>query len=69
MPTYYEDGAALDVTILEDMSNDEFERYRLKVNAVLRSSRIVKDPEIGSEFTCDRLKNCGYAAGMWDLEK
>ena len=69
MAIYREDGAILDVTVLEDTSDNEWKRYKLKINSVLKSSPIVNDPKIGEVFDCCQRKDSGFAFGMWDLEQ
>lgn len=67
MPTFHEDGLILDVTVLENNSDMDCERYKLRVNSILQSSSICKDPDIGEEFTVEKRKNYGCCGGMWHL--
>lgn len=66
MAEYHEDGMVCDVTILEDTSDNEWERYKLKVNKVLQSSSIVKDPEVGEEFSVEKARGIS-CSGLWHL--
>lgn len=67
MAEFHEDGAVLDVTVLEDTSDDTWFRYKLQINKILQSSSIHNDPAIGEVFTVDKLKVGSDCWGMWHL--
>ena len=67
MAEYHEDGAILDVTVLEDTSDTEWFRYKLRVNQVIQSSRLVNDPAIGEIFDVNKRKVGAGCWGMWHL--
>lgn len=67
MAEYHEDGCILDVTVLEDNSTAELYVYTLQINKIIKSSRIVIDPVVGSTFICDKLKKGVMCMGMWSL--
>lgn len=50
---YQEDDWIAEVEILEDLSDDEYERYNLKVIRTIRESRIYKPTQDGETFTCE----------------
>lgn len=56
-----------DVTVLVDRSDAEWYRYELRVDKVLQSSWLCKDPEVGEVFSVEQRKNSGCYGGMWHL--
>jgi len=64
---YSEDDWKARVEILEDNSDDKWERYTLKVIETLNVSRIYNPTEGGEEFDVTHKKGCAYG-GMWHLE-
>ena len=66
MAEYHEDGIVMDVNILSDNSDNEWERYELEVVGIKQENGIYKSPEIGEKFTCEKKKGvcCG---GLWHL--
>jgi hypothetical protein len=65
--TFREDGWVAEVEVLEDTSDTEWERYKLKVIRTLRDSAIVKTPPDGEIFDVCSRKNCGCCSGLWHL--
>jgi hypothetical protein len=63
---YLEDGCIMDVTVLEDNGDKEWERYTLRVNKIYQSSILFKDPEVGKEFTVIKKRGAG-CNGLWHL--
>ena len=45
----------LEVEVLEDNSDKEYERYKLKVVETVRENAITKPAKVGEVFTCHRL--------------
>lgn len=66
MPEYHEDGMICDVTVLEDTSDEKWHRYKLRVNKILQSSAIFKDPKVNDEFCVQQVKGECFN-GMWHL--
>jgi hypothetical protein len=66
MAEYHEDGCVMDVTIMENNSDKERERYTLRVNRVLLPSGRFKAPESGKVIKVDKQRGVGYC-GMWHL--
>jgi len=54
MAEYHEDGCVMDVEILADHSDSEYERYTLKVINIKQKSLIFKSPKIGTAFDCSK---------------
>lgn len=69
LAVYREEGTTCVVEILADKSDDEWERFELECRRVLRTSRIVKDPEIGDRWTAERTKGAGAAYVGWSLDE
>lgn len=69
MGLYHEDGEVDLVEVVEDLSDEEWERFRLKCVRVVQKSRIVKEAEAGEEFEVCRRKNAGGWGGDWCLEE
>lgn len=63
---YHEDDTVLEVEVLEDLSDEKQERFRLRVVKVIKPHSLVKDPEPGTEFVCEKLRGV-YAPGLWKL--
>jgi hypothetical protein len=66
MAEYLEDGCIMDVTVLEDNSDKEWEGYKLRVNKIFQSSILFNDPEVGKEFTAIKKRGTG-CSGLWHL--
>lgn len=64
---YHEDGMVLDVEILEDKSDKEWERYTLKVIKNVQSNGVYKPAEIGEVFTCEKQRGAA-CCGLWHLD-
>jgi hypothetical protein len=66
MAEYLENGYVIDVTVLEDTSDKEWERYTLRINKIFQASVLGNDLEIGKEFTAvkKRGESCN---GLWQL--
>jgi hypothetical protein len=67
MAEFHEDGVILDVDVLEDTSDDEWFRYKLRVNKVIQSSEFIYDPAIGAVFVVNKVKKDAGCFGMWYL--
>ena len=64
---FNEEGWLAKVEILEDNSNEEWEKYKLKVIETIENFGYFKTPENGYEFSVN-CKN-GYKAYVgWNLE-
>ena len=65
---YHETGDIYRVRVLESDGDKEWERYKLQVLEVIASGPLIAPapPEIGEEFSCEKLRNvaCG---GLWHL--
>lgn len=68
MNIYCEDDWKAEVEILEDNSDAEWARYKLKVIKTLRESRMYKPTPDGEIFSVDQKKGIGFP-GMWHLTK
>jgi len=71
---FNEDGMYCEVTLIEDLSDDEWKKFKLKVVKILGNPGgllgKMKDPEIDTEFTVSSLKGGGYAGyGNWYLRE
>lgn len=66
---YEEDGAVAVVEILEDGSNDDWERYKLKVVKEIQKAWHGGRLEIGYTFDVDKKKNCAMVWGIWSLNE
>lgn len=66
MARYTEDGLVMGVDVLADKSDDEWERYELRVTEIIRENGIYKPPHIGWTFECSRRRSFG---GIWHLEQ
>ncbi len=64
---YREDGWVAKVEILEGNSDDEWERYRLKVLETIENYSLFRSPANGTEFTVDKVKDAP-AYLCWTLE-
>lgn len=64
MVRYIEDGLVMGVDVLANNSDDEWERYELRVTEIIRENGIYKPPQIGSAFECPRRKD---VFGIWSL--
>lgn len=64
--TYREDGGKHEVEILDDASNAEVYRYKLKVLSSERQPVIGNDLEVGEVFDVWQKKGVCFG-GMWDL--
>jgi hypothetical protein len=69
MGLYHEGGMVCVVEVIEDKSDDEWERFILECKRIIQSSRIFKDPEIGEQWNVDRTKGDGGAYAGWYLEE
>lgn len=66
---YEEDGYEAIVEILEDNSDEEFERYKLKALKVIRPAFHGGIIEKGKEFEVDRDKKYAKCYSIWSLKK
>lgn len=67
---YREDGAVFKVEILEDTSDAEWRRYKLKILTVLEQSPLYATPFTeGEVFDVSALRAAGAYGGMWHLEE
>ena len=66
---YHKGGEITFVLIIENISDNEFERYRLKILDVISDSPELKERSrnIGEEFICVRSKNPVSLEGLWSL--
>jgi hypothetical protein len=67
MAEYHEDGMILDVEVVSDNSDKEWERYELRVTKILQKSAVYKSPEIGEMFSVDKIRKDVGCSGMWHL--
>lgn len=65
--TYREDGWKATVEVLEDNSDDEKERYKLRVVETHRKSRLHGAPPDGTEFEASKLRGHPMAGLAFDL--
>ena len=65
-PTFHEDGMICVVDVLEDNSDKQWYRYKLKVKAVIQESSFLKPPKVGEIFSVDQIREGGFN-GMWHL--
>lgn len=65
---YTEDGAEAIVEIVQDLSDKEYERYKLKIVDVLKTAWHGMSFEVGEEFEVCHNKKYGRQAGCWSLE-
>lgn len=61
-----EDGWIAEVEILEDNSDKEWLRYKLRVIRTLQPPHLYTTPADGEIFSVDRRKGCAFG-GMWHL--
>jgi hypothetical protein len=66
MIEFHEDGMVCEVEVLEDTSDVDWDRYKLRVKRILAQSSIFKSPEIGEEFSVEQSRH-GAWGGMWHL--
>jgi len=69
---FNEDGIYFEVTLLEDLSDEEWVKYRLKgVKLLANNSSLIKlkDPEMDTEFTVSRRKGEYAGYGNWYLQE
>lgn len=61
---------ALRVSVLENLSDKKIEKYRLKIQQIVRdgTSRFSKEIKEGAIFTCSREKK-SILSGLWQLTK
>lgn len=64
---YHEDGMVMEVEIVEDKSDKEWERYTLKVIRIVQESAVYNSPEIGEIFTCQKQREA-TCCGLWHLD-
>ena len=65
---YYEDGAAVLVSVVENSSNCIEDRYKLKVIKIERESPLWKEhPKEGDILSVFQRKDVAYG-GMWTLD-
>lgn len=64
---YREDDWIAEVEILEDTSDEDFERYTLKVKRTVRPSRLFRNLPEGSSFGAAKPRSFA-AIGLWTLE-
>jgi len=65
MITYHEDGSVYEVEVLEDNSNDDWAKYRLKILTVLNFSPLCPG-KVGEVYEVEQKKGCAFG-GMWHL--
>ncbi len=68
MAEFHEDGFILEVSILSDNSDAEWERYELEVTDIIRKNSVYRPPNIGEKFTCEKKKGVS-CCGLWRLDK
>jgi hypothetical protein len=51
---YHEDGVIFEVEILNNNSNNDYERYTLKVIKNISSGLLCKAPDVGDIFECEK---------------
>ena len=67
MAYFYNDGEIDKVKVLEDNSNKEWTKYKLKVLEVVRESPIAKSATVGDEFECTKNKEFSNCGNLWRL--
>ena len=65
MVEYHEDGSVFEVEVLEDTSDAEWERYKLKITAVLQVSFLCPG-RVGEVYDVEAKRGCCFS-GMWHL--
>ncbi len=65
---YRDDDWKAEVEVLEDTSDDEWARYKLKVVKTIRESRMYKTAQDGDVFSVMQ-RRCGSFSGMWHLSE
>lgn len=63
---YHEDFEIDKVEVLENNSDSEWIKYKLKVLSIVQESKIFKPSDIGDIFTCEKKRGM-YCDGMWYL--
>jgi hypothetical protein len=63
---FTEDDFELEVNVLEDRSDKEWKRYKLKVRGFSHPSRFFPHPKVGEEFDVSQRRE-GAWGGMWRL--
>jgi hypothetical protein len=66
---FHEDGGIIAVEVVKDLSDEEWERLRLKCVRMVLSSKIVIDSEVGEEFEVCRMKGPDGCYVGWFLEE
>jgi len=64
---YHEDGGIFRVKVLENNSDEGREAYRLKVLEVVKSSPIVRNPRLETEFNCEKIRDLHIPFALWEL--
>lgn len=69
---YHEDGMTFEVEVLENNSNEYFERYKLKVIKIISNKRangtLCEVAKVGYVFVCQRRYESFYD-NTWNLSK
>jgi len=63
---YHEDGMILEVEILNDKSDESWERYELKVIKNVQENGLNEPAEVGEIFTCEKRRG-EICCGLWHL--
>jgi aconitase B len=66
---FEEDRWIAEVEILENTSDAEYSRYKLKVIKTIQRPVIFSEPPDGTEFSVIQQKNAGAWKGMWSLKR
>ena len=66
MAIFNEDGLICEVEVLEDKSDKDWKRYKLRVINVIRESPLCLPPKPGEEFSVEQVTK-GAWVGMWFL--
>ena len=69
MGLYREEGGLTLVEVLEDKSDEKWERLWVRCVRVVKPSRIVVSPEVGEEWEATGTKGEGSAYKGWYLEE
>ncbi|MGD8777699.1 MAG: hypothetical protein PVH88_01925 [Ignavibacteria bacterium] len=65
---FHEDGLIAVVEILEDNSNDIYEKYKIKFMEIKKESPFFINPDIGEVIDIEKMKGVS-CPGLWYLNK
>ena len=66
--TYREDDWVAEVEVVENNSDEQWDKFKLKVVKTIQPSQIYKPTKDGTVFDVSARKNAGCCGGMWSLD-